>query len=193
MDGNLHLVGNLATDVGQLLVKEIIVAPLQGGEVFEVGAVAEVKDDPPVGGFLAVALIVADLDNIGDGDVIFLAARTLLDGELGRFADDLTLPEAVHDSTERTEVDALGGIGQAGFIHGGFPLADEGFIDHAGRHLGFLAFDHEGFLLGIVFAWNALDGAAKKAVEVLQGGAVLETGLLGVLALAELDPILKER
>ena len=114
----------------------------------------------------------------------------MLDVELGRGLDDLPLAEAVHDSTKGAEIDALRGVGQSGFGHGGFPLTDDSLIDIGRRDLGFLATGFKGLLFG-AFHLDAGDGAAEEAIEVLQRGAVLQTGLLGVLALAKLHPVLE--
>ena len=192
VDGDFHLVGNLATDVGQLLVVEVIIAPFKGGQVFQVAAVAEIEDEPPISGFSSRAFVVANLHDVGHGDEVLLAAGALLDGELGSFGDKLLLAEAVHNSTKGTEIDALGGIGKASLIHRGLPLADKGFIDKGRADLRFLALDDERLLLGVGRIGNALNGAVEEAIEVLHGGAVLQAGLLGVLALAELLPVFEE-
>ena len=112
VDDDLGSVGNLATDIGQFLVKEIVIAPLQFGEVFQVAAVAEIEDNPPVSGFLAVALVIANLQDVGHGDEILLATGALLDGELGSLADDVVFAQAVHDGTKGTEIDAARGSGK---------------------------------------------------------------------------------
>lgn len=111
-DGDLHLVGNLATDIGQLIIIKVVVIPFEISQVFQVAAVAEIEDEPPISGLLSFSfLIVADFHNIRDRDEILFAAGARLDGELGGLADDVVLAKVVHDGTKGTEIDATGGNG----------------------------------------------------------------------------------
>jgi hypothetical protein len=71
-------------------------------------------------------------------------------------------------------------------------LLDDILVNERRGDLGFLAFDDKRFLLG-AFLGEACDGTAKETIEALEGCAVLKAGLLGVLALAELDPVFEER
>ena len=192
VDGDLDLVGNLATDIGQFFIIGVVVVPFEISKVFQVGAVAEIEDNPPISGLLAgTLLIVADFHDVGNGDEILLAAGALLDGELRGLTDDVVLAKVVHHGTESTEIDAARGCGQASSFHRGILLFDEGFIDEGRHDLGFLARDIEDSFLGAALDVTG-DLAAEEAVEALQGVEVLLTGLLGVLALAKLHPVFKE-
>ena len=110
VDGDLDLIGNLAADIGQLVTIEIVIVPDQLGDVLHVGAVAEIEDEPPVSGLAVAAFVVANLHDVGHGDEILLATGGRLDGELGRFGDDLLCAQAIEDGTEGTEIDALGRV-----------------------------------------------------------------------------------
>ena len=101
-------------------------------------------------------------------------------------------PELEQDSTKGAEIDALRGIGQALLGHVVLPFFDDGLIDEGREKLGLLALDDERLHFGRLIG-DGGDGAAKIAIEVLQRVAVLLAGLLGVLALAELDPVFIER
>ena len=72
------------------------------------------------------------------------------------------------------------------------PFFDDGLIDKGREKLGLLALDDERLHLGRLIG-DSGDGAAKIAIEVLQRVAVLLAGLLGVLALAKLDPVFIKR
>ena len=107
VDGDFDLVGNLATDIGKLVLIEEVIVPDELGDVFHIGAIAEIEDKPPVSGFAVAAFVVANLDDVGHGDEILLAARARLDVKLGRLADDLLFAQAIQDSTKGAEIDAL--------------------------------------------------------------------------------------
>ena len=112
VDGDLDLIGNLATDIGQLIIIKVVVIPFEISQVFQVAAVAEIEDEPPISGLLSFSfLIVADFHNIRDRDEILFATGAGLDGELGGLVDDVVLAKVVHDGTKGTEIDATGGNG----------------------------------------------------------------------------------
>ena len=192
VDGDFDLAGNLATDVGQLIIIKVVIVPFEISQVFQVAAIAEIEDEPPISGFLPGAFIVTNLDDVGHGDIILFAAAALLDGELRSCIDDFPLAKAVHDGTEGTEIDALRGVGQSGLVHRCLPLHDDGLVDIGRVNLGFLAFHDDGLFLGAFLQRDGGNGAAKEAVEVFQRGAVLKAGLFGFLAFAKLDPVFEE-